>query len=96
MALALVRSTSIQSATPVQYGFPPSQRTPKGGAMATTALALVTSVRRPVRAAVDWRILGDLLQHIAARGDREFLDMMAKTAQYHLDLLDAAAKRVPK
>jgi hypothetical protein len=96
MALALVRSTSIQSATPVRYGFPPSQRTPKGGAMATTALALVTPVRRPVRAPVDWRILGDLLQHIAARGDREFLDMMAKTAQYHLELLDAAARRVPK
>jgi hypothetical protein len=78
MALALVRSTSIQSATPVRYGILPSHRTPKGGAMATRALALVTSVRRPPRAAVEWRNLGDLLQHIAARGDREFLDMMAK------------------
>lgn len=63
--------------------------------MATTALAFIP-LRRPTRAPVEWRNLGDLLQHIAARGDREFLDMMAKTAQYHLELLDAAARRVPE
>jgi hypothetical protein len=36
---------------------------------------------------VDWRILGDLLQKIAAEGDQEFLSLEATRAQRRLALL---------
>ena len=65
----------------------------------TSALALVKSSPSPAKPAkgpVDWRLLGDLLQQIAGEGDRDFLDMMAKQAQFHLQLIQSAKTLTPQ
>lgn len=58
-----------------------------------TGLARVSPLpfptRRPTRAAVDWRILGDLLQQIAAEGDQDFLSLETTRAQRRLRLLQS-------
>lgn len=47
-------------------------------------------IARPRRAPVDWRILGDLCQRLAAEGDRDFLDYLARRAHARLALIDSA------